>query len=562
MLFRIFIGESAMRKLFSFYLYAIIIGTILLCLPISLRNVDEYVKYVGGTHPIPYTFFDALYTAVSAFSDTGLSTMVVGQTYNWFGQLVIMLLIQIGGLGLFTMYWMFWNMFFNNYIYKKRKGLPLHEPNRMSFRNQMIVSSERGNTKLGLTNQTIKSALLFIIVTEVIFAGIYAICFATIPAYYQESIDVSNIPEVIINNNKSLETEGMFNGLMVNSHHLLNTYHSWYALWAGIFQSVSTINNAGFDIVGVDSMAPYRNGLGTIFQLFTIIQIVIGGIGYPVIYDIMQAIARRKQGLPYKFSLFSKISLISYFSVSIVGMIFMFGFSYGLEDSLINKINILTTNPDIPDDVKLEADKYFGKGPIKIWNEINSIFFSVANARSAGFSTFNQAQFSSPNMWIMIIMMFIGCAPSSTGGGIRTTTLAVMLWTVVSKTKNYKQTVIFNRAIPNKTVVDAFLIALFGIGIIILPSLIVYPLAHLVNQNITVTDTIFEVASAFGTVGLSAGVSSTITNYDASSIINCLILSIVMIIGQLGVPTAIFTFKKKFSKNISIDFPVEDVKIS
>lgn len=553
-----------MRKLFSFYLYAIILGIILLLLPISLHNINDYVKYVSNTETKPYTFFDAFFTAVSAFSDTGLSTLIIGKTYNVFGQIVILFLIQVGGLGLFTIYWMLWNLFFNNILYKKIKKLPLYEANKMNFTNSLIISSERGNSKLGLTSQTIKTALIFIFVIEIIFAIIYAIFFATSKAYDQiPLIDYSQMTNAEINKLPvMLQPGGYYSDLTISGTEPIKQYHSWYALWAGIFQSVSAINNAGFDIIGGWSLAPYRNGAGTILQLITILEIVVGGIGYPVIYDLLRATQNRVKGLPYKFTLFTKISLISYFSVSLIGLIFMFGFGFGMKTSLFNRIDYLLADPNVPIAIKDNAKLYFGTGSIKVWNQINAIFFMTANARSAGFSTFDSSKLSDSNKWIMIMLMFIGSAPSSTGGGIRTTTLAIMIWTVISKIKNYKGTVIFNRRMPSNTVIHSFLISLFGIGLVVVPSLIIYPLDDLINPGVTITDTLFEVASAFGTVGLSAGISGTITNYDATSIINCILLCVVMIIGQLGVPTAIFTFKKKFSKNVSVSFPIEDVKIS
>ena len=546
-LYRTFIGETAARKLFLFYLYAIIIGVALLCLPISLNNIHKYevVLYDGTTRG--YTFIDALFTAISAFSDTGLTSFCVRDTYNIFGQIVIMLLIQIGGMGLFTIYWILWNLAFNNYIYKKIKRIPIYERNKIGFSNSLLISSERGNSKLGLSNQTIKSAVLFIFGTEIVFAIFYILWFALVPTYVQTQ--VGNSDTLVMENGQILNASDW----VINSSELNPQYHNaGLAIWSGIFQSVSTMNNAGFDIIGNSSMSTFRNGVGTIFQYVVILQFIIGGIGYPVIYDCMQWIKKRHRHQKFRFSLFTKVSIITYFLVAFIGLAFMLGFEFGLNDSLIYKVNHCDQLKDI----------YFGTGAEKGWNEFTYVVFNVFSARSAGFTTITESQISAASKWIMIILMFIGCAPSSTGGGIRTTTLAVMVMATISKANGYKDTRIFKRSILNETVISSFMITIISAVIVIGFSLISYPLLLNIqgDANMNVTDVIFEMSSAYGTVGLTCGVSPLLTGNNVSAAFIAIFISIVMIIGQLGVPTALFVFKRRNTSK-AINYAQDDIRV-
>lgn len=546
-LYRTFIGETAARKLFLFYLYAIIIGVVLLLLPISLKEPSKYevTLYDGKTHP--YTFIDALFTAISAFSDTGLTSFCIQQTYNIFGQIVIALLIQIGGMGLFTIYWILWNLAFNNYIYKKIKRIPTYERNKIGFSSSLLIASERGNSKLGLSNQTIKTAVIFILSTELIFAVFYSLWFGLVPSYVQENVTNNKMlvdgTNVVLNNSD----------WVVNSNVYNPQYHNpGLAIWTGIFQSISTMNNAGFDVIGNSSISCFRNGVGTIFQLVVILQFIIGGIGYPVIYDFIEWVKHRHRHKKFRFSLFTKVSLVTYFVVAGIGFIFLIGFEFGLTDSIIYKVNNCNALKDV----------YFGTGTVKGWNEFMYVLFNCFSARSAGFATITENDMSQPAKWIMIILMFIGCAPSSTGGGIRTTTLAVMFMATISIAKGSKSTVICKRSIVQDTVIGSFLITAISIIIVIGFSLISYPLAaNLVgSDNVSVTDLIFEFSSAYGTVGLTSGISPLLYTNNVNSVFVALFISIVMIIGQLGIPSSLFVFKKRTTQK-AVSYPTEELRV-
>ena len=543
-LYNIFIGKTIARKIFMFYLYAIALGVLFLSLPISLQD-PGYALLNDGTKQA-YDFIDSFFTTVSAFTDTGLTTLNVVGTYNVFGQFVILFLIQIGGLGLFTLYWMFWNALFNNIIYKKIKKLPLHESRNMSFSNSLLIASERGNTKLGLSMKTIKSALIFILISELVFAAIYSLMFYFIPSYQQ--VDFTTLV-----NNSNLVSSTWYVDSSIYSHF----YHNaGYSIWSGIFQSISTMNNAGFDIISQASYSTFRNGIWTILLYISSVQIIIGGIGYPVIYDIIQYIKNRHYRQKFKFSLFTKVSTITYFLVFLVGLAFVVGFEYGLP-SAGGLISTIRNNSDL-------ENVYFGSDPkLRIWNEVSTIIFNIFSARSAGISTVSQSTLSYGSIWIINILMFIGCAPSSTGGGIRTTTLAIIFMTGISYMRGQSKTTIFKKVIPNSTVITSAVIILTSVVLVFSLALISYPLIiqSPQSQNLTITDVLFEFSSAYGTVGLSTGLSSILNAPGtAATYVVPFLLCIIMIVGQLGVSTTIFAFRSK-DTNKAIEYAQEDIRI-
>lgn len=543
-LYNIFIGKTIARKIFMFYLYAIALGVLFLSLPISLQD-PGYALLNDGTKQA-YDFIDSFFTTVSAFTDTGLTTLNVVGTYNVFGQFVILFLIQIGGLGLFTLYWMFWNALFNNIIYKKIKKLPLHESRNMSFSNSLLIASERGNTKLGLSMKTIKSALIFILISELVFAAIYSLMFYFIPSYQQ--VDFTTLV-----NNPNLVSSTWYVDSSIYSHF----YHNaGYSIWSGIFQSISTMNNAGFDIISQASYSTFRNGIWTILLYISSVQIIIGGIGYPVIYDIIQYIKNRHYRQKFKFSLFTKVSTITYFLVFLVGLAFVVGFEYGLP-SAGGLISTIRNNSDL-------ENVYFGTDPkLRTWNEVSTIIFNIFSARSAGISTVSQSTLSYGSIWIINILMFIGCAPSSTGGGIRTTTLAIIFMTGISYMRGQSKTTIFKKVIPNSTVITSAVIILTSVVLVFSLALISYPLIiqSPQSQNLTITDVLFEFSSAYGTVGLSTGLSSILNAPGtAATYVVPFLLCIIMIVGQLGVSTTIFAFRSK-DTNKAIEYAQEDIRI-
>ncbi len=564
-LYKIFIGTSAARKILSFYIYACLLGSILLLMPFSLnRGVAAY--HSDGTSPV-YTAFEAVFIAISAFTDTGLSPIVISDMYNAFGQVVILLLIQLGGLGMFAVFWLLWSLIFNNKIYKKKKGLALDQPVHYGFSNTLVLVSERGDSKIGLSLKSIKIALIFIFLVEIIFAFIYSGLFYSIKAYEQVPILPADVASENFNGVLSPADYGLLSNLYTNGAAYVPYYHNYgLALWTGIFHSVSSMNNAGFDIFGPNSLGIYRNDLGTIVQYLTILEFVLGGIGYPVIYDVYEAINCKIHCRHFRFSLFTKTSILTYFIVGAIGLVFSFSFEFGVSGGLINQVdtilNHLNANKDslgvVDTHIYDKLQNYYGDAAT--WNKITSVAFGSLSTRSAGFATVNQSALTDATKWVYISLMFVGCAPSSTGGGIRTTTLAVIFMALIARMKGNNNTRLFNRWIPKQTVVDSFIIFTVSASLITLFVLINYPIINSINTNYSVTDIFFEFASAFGTVGLSSGVTGLLNDYSFSSFVTMFFLCNTMIIGQLGVTTTIFMFRNSKKSSRTYDLAYENIK--
>ncbi|MDE5617446.1 MAG: hypothetical protein K2I36_01160 [Ureaplasma sp.] len=558
-LYNIFIGQTLARKLLMFYVYAILLGIIFLSLPISLVKPGFAIDGSGTERS--YNFLDSLFISISAFTDTGLANVNVLGTYNIFGQFVIIVLIQVGGLGLFTLYWMGWNLIFNSFIYKKIHKIPLSENRSMGFGRVLMIDSERGNSKLGLSSKTIKVSLIFIFSSELIFAIIYILMFALVPSYNQ--IDAASITANSPINLSPEQISSLSNlqpGIWYVDSTIINPFYhnAGLSIWTGIFQSISTMNNAGFDIIGASSYGCFRNGIWTIFLYISTIQIIIGGIGYPVIYDLINYFKYRYHCEKFRFSLFTKVTTITYFLVFVFGLVLLVGFEYGLKkDGILYHMNSNETLQML----------YFGastnsNNTLYQWNLFSSLFYNVIASRSNGAATISQGSISFVSRWVINILMFIGCSPSSTGGGIRTTSLAIIFMTVISYMRGFNETKIFKKTIPNKTVVRSSMIVLFSAIAIFLFAFISYPLALNLDpsNSITITDVIFEFSSAYGTVGLSSGLSSLLFKNDVNAYLIMILLSIIMIIGQLGTATVFTMFRSK-STNRVLSYPYEDIKI-
>ena len=244
-------------------------------------------------------------------------------------------------------------------------------------------------------------------------------------------------------------------------------------MWGGIFHSISAINNAGFDILGRNSIAPYDTAY--LIQFIFLLEFIIGGIGFPTFYDLK----RTKFGFDksQKLTLFTKINLITYASISFVGVGLVCAVEYG-NHSHSNILNNSSSG----------------------WNGFMNIFFNTMSTRNAGFSTVTSANFLGASKIIQALMMFIGSAPSSTAGGIRTTTFAVIIITLISFARNRKYVTAFKKEIPEQTIKTAFLVLFTALSLILLDVILIVA----TNQNVSMNNAFFTVSSAFGTTGLNA----------------------------------------------------------
>ncbi|WP_036448607.1 TrkH family potassium uptake protein [Mycoplasmoides pirum] len=588
----IFIGDTVPQKIVHFYIYLILIGAILLYLPISLTSYPEpYKKIINedffangtysalakqvinvdldrlkpnnfyslgdnlfvvfdptyGTYKVietaNFTFLDALFTAASAFSDTGLSTLIVRSTYSIFGQVVIVLLIQIGGIGFIVIFFLIWKFFKS----KKNK--------QDSFSTSIILRAERGNSKLGGTTRTIIVAIVFIFVAELIYAIFYSLYFNFALAYEQQ----------IIGNSITPDSTNLAQYVTVNSQYPTYLYHNPMSIWAGIFHSISSMNNAGFDIIGSSSLSSYSNDYHAVFLFITMSEFIVGGIGYPVVFDIYEKIRLRKifnKNHKFRFSLFTKVSLITTLIISILGIIISTSVEMTSVNGIFNLPNQLLSDSNLQFkdgiDKNTISKAIFGNNPS--FNAVWRLMFETMSTRSAGFSTINNFLYTDATKGIFIALMFIGAAPSSTAGGIRTTTFAVICLAIWAKLRGKNQVRMFKRGISNQTVNNSFvcfLLILIVLSLSCIITKIIIDSSH-PDTNLGLIDILYEFSSAFGTVGLTTGVSGLLTNINPVPFILTILL---MIIGQLGVSTTLLTWVKKNPNGNLYSYPSEDLKI-
>ena len=503
-------GNSTFGKMLRCYLLCISLGAILLFLPFSLN--EPYSKKVPGFDGTnSYTFFDAFFMSVSAATNTGIVNLNVAETYSAFGKSVILILIQLGGLGLVGVVIVFWNLF----KAKRPSDLDVN----------VTLFNERGGGKIGNTYKTIVVSIIFVIIVEFIFAVIYSFWFYYSPAYQTQR-----------------SPDNPYYYVDVECKHVPAYHNTGEAIFWGLFHSVSAINNAGIDIIGANSLAPYRNDENIFLQICFIIQIVFGGIGYPIIYDIYEHITCRLKHKKHQLHLFSKIGLVGYLVVTVVGGCFLFGFEYGLKDSFVNRISVSDDNFN-PYGRNVALNKFF------------AIWFELFSTRSAGFSTFDNNLLSQPGLCTVVILMFIGANPSSTGGGIRTTTFLIMIMSICSRFRKNTRVNIFGRQISIQTILMSY-IGTFTIFLLIVIFATV-GFAFYGNSKASIFDLFFVCVSAFGTVGLNV---VTFNNSSPGEITFLSFTMVLMIIGQLGVSTVLLNPDKLKNETCSFSYPTEDIK--
>ena len=513
---------SFAKSILLIYLFITLIGSLLLYSSFSQTGYISWDPLTNKLHRGEMSFLNSLFIAASAFSDTGLTTNTIAVIYNEIGQAIIAILIFVGGIGFFVLKVFLFNIIFNR---------PL------SYKMSKMLAAERGSTKIGVTSQLVKVAVIFLFVMVFIFSIVLSVIF-----YYTDvSKDTSltyddQLKLVSIQNNKLIYQNPYRNPLV--------------SIRFGIFHAISALNNAGFDIVGSNSLQPYYYVLSV--QIIFLILFIIGGMGYPLIYDVYLYLVNKKSGNKFRFSLFTKLSITTYFLVATIGV----GIAYWIEGT--SKSSFLD-NP--LNNYGSESYKHF------------AIFFNTMSTRNAGFSTIDIHTLSEGTLLLYTTLMFIGSAPSSTGGGIRTTTLAVIFLAIVSFIRGRRNVYVFGRMIDNATVKRAFVVFVVSISIVLTGTIIMlssldtfggqiatYSNVHNLqmqfhpNKNYySYTEVLFEVGSAFGTTGLSSGITSQLSKISKITLI------LTMLIGQLGVSSSILiwgTWSSKDNRQKAIRAPV------
>ena len=441
-------GSSATQTICSSFLLVIAVGTLLLTLPISSRTGRLGV-------------IDAMFTATSATCVTGLVVRDTWSQFSLFGQVVILMLIQVGGLGLVTL-----TSFF-----------ALAARRRMGFRDLRLLGESVSADGLSKATEVLKIVIKLAAAFEAV--GIVLLLFAFVPQFGAEGV------------------------------------------WVSVFTAISAFCNAGFDLFGrfgaYSSLVPYVNNYYV--QAVIMFMIMAGGLGFMVWVELAEY--RKKRRL----SLHAKVVL--QFSV-----IFWVGGAVLL--ALLEWSNPRTM------------------GGLSVPGKIMAALFQSVSTRTAGMNTIDLAACSPISKLLMSVLQFIGAAPGSTGRGVKVTTFAVLILTIRSVAQGRDDCVIGGHHIESKTVYRALTIIVIGAVAAFGSAVVVY---YNTAETVSVIDCIFESCSAFGTVGLSVGVTGQLNTGAKLLYMAC------MFMGRVGPVSLAISLTAKPDDNKRKVLPVGHINV-
>lgn len=421
----------------------------------------------------PLSFIDALFTSTSAVCVTGLAVFDTGRQLTLFGQTILVVLIQLGGLGIMT---------FTSYFSYFFRG-------NSSFQNQLLLKDMSNSDKIAEVFSTLKKVIL--------------ITFA---------IEAAGAILIFMSLDKNLFSS--FGG---------RTFFS-------VFHSVSAFCNAGFSTLTNSFYEPdYRFNY---FLLVTVaFLIIIGGIGFPIIFNaitylryvIVHRLFRfRSERSPWIINLNTRITVITTLVLLVFGTLIFY---------LLEMNNTLAEHNS------------FGK--------VVTAFFGATTPRTAGFNSVNNAALLSSTVLFTIFLMWVGASPASTGGGIKTTSFAISILNILSLAKGKDRIELFMRELSFFTVQRAY--ATIFLSFVVIGTSV--GLIGVFQPGLNLTTVIFECVSAFGTVGLSLGITPELN--DSSKII----IILTMFIGRVSMLTILIAFFRKV-KHLHYRYPSENVLIN
>ncbi|PGT82371.1 MULTISPECIES: TrkH family potassium uptake protein [Bacillaceae] len=406
---------------------------------------------------VEFAFIDRLFTAVSAVSVTGLTVMSTADTFSVPGIFILAFVLQFGGIGIMTLGTFVW------LIVGKKIGLK---------ERQLIMTDQNQSNLSGIVN-LIRQIIVLILIIELI-------------------------------------------GALILGTYFLKYYPTWQEAYLhGFFTSISATTNGGFDITG-QSLIPYADDY--FIQFIVMILIILGAIGFPVLIEVKDFLFNKSQR--FRFTLFTKITSITFFALILVGTITIAALEYA----------------------------YFFKG--KEWHEtfFYSLFQSTAT-RSGGLATMDVSMFTDTTILVMCALMFIGASPSSVGGGIRTTTFALNLLFLFHFARGNKSIKIFKRELYEEDLMKSVVVTMMAFLICFFALVILT-----ITEPFDFIKILFEVCSAFGTTGLSMGITPELSS------IGKIVIMILMFIGRIGILTFLYLLGTK-ERKANYHYPKERVII-
>lgn len=457
--------HPALAFVLSFFIL-ICIGTMLLLLPLATKS--------------GISFIDALFTSTSAVCVTGLAIMDTGRDFTFFGQFVILMLIQLGGLGMLT----FTNLFG---LFFRGSG---------SYRNRLMLKDMINATDMGDTFSTLVRIIVFTFAIEAV--GAVIIYYAVAPAMAGQ--------------------EGR--------------------LFFAIFHAVSAFCNAGFSTL---SNSLYEQGFRYNYSLHLAVAalIILGGIGYSVFnnyYTYLKILVRQnyhrlfRPGQDYVYrkpniSVNTRIVLFTTLSLLAVGTLAFYVLEYD---------NTLSGHSG--------------------WGKLATAFFGAVTPRTAGFNTVDTAALALPTLMIYFLLMWVGASPGSTGGGVKTTTFAISLMNIYQQVLGHDRIIFGWKQIPERALQRAtalILLSLIGIGGTVF-SVMCF------DGHLGLLPVAFECISAYSTVGLSMGITASLSSASKLTIV------LAMFIGRVSFLTLLIGIARQFvpRRHNPLRYPEEDILIN
>jgi trk system potassium uptake protein TrkH len=404
------------------FLFAIVVGTVLLMLPLA---------HADG-RPAPWLV--AFFTSVSAVCVTGLVVVDTGTYWSTFGQSIIMILFQVGGFGMMTAATLL--------------GLMVNRSLRM--RTKLITQVETHSLGLGDVTSVAKLVFVVTFAAELVIAAVLTLRL-----------------------------------------HLAYDLPWREAGWSGVFHAVSAFNNAGFSI-HADSLMRYATDALILLPVMT--GIVVGGIGFPVLHDL-----RNKVRDPRHWSLHTKLTLLGTGALLAAGFVAVLSFEW--------------TNPKT-------------LGGMSMLDKLLSAAFASVSARTAGFNTIDIGALTHESWALHYFLMFIGGGSAGTAGGVKVATVAILALLVVAEIRGHSDSEAFGRRVGPSAQRQAITVLVLGSAMVTLGTLVILRTTAFPTDQV-----IFEVISAFGTVGLSTGITADLPATGQ------LMLTLLMYFGRVGTIT-------------------------
>lgn len=401
----------------------------------------------------PTPFLTALFTATSATCVTGLVVVDTADHYSLFGQLVIMFLIQVGGLGYMTVATL----------------MAIAIGRRIGLRERLVLQEAHNLYSVGGIVRFTRNVILMTMAIE----GAGAILLAT-----------RWVPEF-----------GWGRGV-----------------YYGIFHSISAFNNAGFDLMGqFRSLTGYAGDLTINAVIMALI--VVGGLGFTVLTDL---------ATPRRISLHAKIVLTTTAALIVLGAALVLLLEFSNQATL---------------------------GPLAAGRRVLAALFQSVTPRTGGFNTVTIGELRDPTLMLIITLMFIGASPGGTGGGIKTTTFVAPLAVILSMLRGRPDPELFHRRLPPVVVYKAVTIALVAVAFVVTMGTLLSFI-----ERMPFIQALFEVVSAFGTVGLSTGITPSL------SAAGRILVMLTIFTGRVGLLTAAFALTRR-QQPANIRYPEERIYV-